>query len=74
MSDYVALTVHVVAVKEQVFSPSPNAPFTVVGQSTHPVVFVGGRFGSKPGAITGILFPALVVAAYYAVCSGGGCS
>ena len=74
MSDYLAFTVHVVTVKEPVFSPSPNPPFTIVGQKTHPVVFAGGRLGSKPGTITGILFPALTVAAFFAVCSSGGCS
>ncbi len=73
LADYAALTVHLVGVRDETYALGPNSRLLRTGTSTHAVVFAGGRLGSIPGTIAGILFPAAAFALFFIACNGGGC-
>ena len=73
LADYAALTVHLLGVRDAQYAIGPNSQLRRTGTSTHAIIFAGGRLGSLPGAIGGILFPVAAFALFYIACNGGGC-
>jgi hypothetical protein len=71
MSDYVALTVQVVGVKDDTYGLTNGSPNGAVsGRSTRMVLLAGGRLGAKPGVVSAIL-PGSFFLAMLALCRGG---